>query len=167
MRKNILPLCASAALLLSSCASYQRVGTMTMISTRNVENKGEYVLVQKNVEGIAKMKDNDSFQQAIDNAVRKYANGEHIRNATVYVRGNGKRIKVTGDVWGTPLSAAATSFAAGDRVAFKSKTEKGEGRIIEGKVIGINEREAIVEYTNLVGITTRADIRLESLTKLN
>ena len=83
--------------ILSSCG-YQRIGDLTMISNRNIDSSEDYVLIQRNAEGKAKMKKDDALELAIDNATEAY-NGEYLMNVKVHVKNNGKKIKVEGDVW--------------------------------------------------------------------
>lgn len=100
MKKTfILAVCAA----LTSC--YSRIGQLTIISTRNIESKADYILIQKEVEGKAKTKNSEALEIAIDNAVKKYPTGEFMKNVVVEVSKNGKKIKVTGDVWGYPVPA--------------------------------------------------------------
>ncbi|MFT7163112.1 MAG: hypothetical protein ACI9GZ_004313, partial [Bacteroidia bacterium] len=88
----------SIMLLMSSCA-YQQIGDLTMISNRNVDSGQEYVLIQRNSKGVAKMKSNNALELAVDAAAEAYK-GEYLMNVKVYVKNNGKKIKVEGDVWG-------------------------------------------------------------------
>lgn len=73
-----------------SCS--QRIGNLTMVSTRNIDSKTEYVELKRHVK--AKGKD---METAIEKAVKKDPNGEFLKNAVIY---QGFRIKVVGDVWG-------------------------------------------------------------------
>jgi len=131
---------------------WTRIGSLTIVSTRNIESTIEYKLIAKNVGGISKMKNLDAFQEAIEDAVQQYPEGEFMKNAVVFIRDNGAKIKVVGDVWGIPSVeknitqkvTADINYNIGDRVAFKNDWEK----IIEGTIIGINSNEAMVEYIN-------------------
>jgi len=164
--KRQIPYLVAVLLLASSCA-YQRIGDLTMISNRNVDSGKKYVLIQRNAQGKAKMKNDDALERAVDNATEEY-NGEYLMNVKVYVKNNGKKIKVEGDVWGMKstqinIESSVTKiieFKTGDIVSFKSL-----GKIIEGKIVGINSNGAIVEYTNL-GQTKKKEIEFEKLTKL-
>jgi len=159
------------ATFLCSCASYQRIGNLTMISTRNIDSKTEYKLIQKDVEGKAKMKHGDALQQAIDEAVKQFPEGEFLKNVYVYVKSNGRWVKVNGDVWGIPsveksVTKSVTEkieFKVGDKVAFK-KTQSG--KLIEGKIVGVNQDSAIIEYKNAFGNLTKDEVKYEKLTKL-
>jgi len=53
MKKTVFVL--GTVLLFTSCA-YQRIGDLTMISNRNVDSAKDYVLIQRNAEGKAKIK---------------------------------------------------------------------------------------------------------------
>lgn len=77
-------------LLLSGCS--QRIGNLTMVSTRNIDSKTDYVELKRHVK--AKGRD---MEIAIEKAVKKDPNGEFLKNAVIY---QGFRIKVVGDVWG-------------------------------------------------------------------
>jgi hypothetical protein len=154
-------------ILLSSCA-YQRIGDLTMISNRNVDSGREYILIQRNVVGKAKMKRNDSLERAIDDATEKY-NGEYLMNVKVYVKNNGKKIKVEGDVWGVKSTqgnddTAETrmiEFQPGDKVTFQNL-----GSLTEGVIIGTNDQGAIVEYNSLLGQIKTKDVPFAELTKI-
>ena len=156
--------------ILSSCG-WTRIGSLTMISTRNIESKIEYKLVAKNVEGVTKMKHDDQLQNAVDEAVKQYPEGEFLKNTVVFIKNNGRKIKVVGDVWGIPSVeknitqkvTANINYEVGDKVAFKNS----HGKIIEGNIIGINNTSAIVEYINSRNEKNEKDeISFDRLTKL-
>jgi hypothetical protein len=141
-----------------------------MISNRNVDSNEEYVLLQRNAVASARAKQNDALERATDAVTEKY-NGEYLMNAKIYVLRNGKRIKVEGDVWGlkartvdVDVEASVTKkieLNTGDFVTFRHA-----GKLIEGKIIGINTREAIVEYENMYGATKRKEVPFDLLTKI-
>ena len=83
----------------TSC--YSRLGKLTMISTRNVDSKTDYVLLSKDVVGKSKVKNKQALEAAIDNAVAQFPTGEFMKNVVVEVKTSGKKVRVTGDVWGT------------------------------------------------------------------
>ena len=80
-----------------------RLGKLTMISTRNVDSKTDYVLLEKDVVGKAKVKKHEALEAAVDKAVKKYPTGEFMKNVIVEASSSGKKVRVTGDVWGTPI----------------------------------------------------------------
>lgn len=145
MRK--LYLLFSAGILLSSCGSWVRIGDLTAISNRNVDDSKKYVLVARDVEAQANA-GSDAMEQAIDNLTQKHQ-GEFVRNAKVYVRNNGKKVRVIGDVWAIQNTLASVKTYAeaeiklnvGDRVSFKK-----DGKFQEGIIIGINNSKLLIEY---------------------
>lgn len=155
-------------ILMSGCASYRRVGDLNMIQNRNIDSGKEYVLIQRNVEAKATMKKDDALERAIDAATEKYK-GDYMMNVKVYVRENGAKIKVEGDVWGLKENNISVQTSVnkkielqtGDMAAFHST-----GKIIEGKIIGINEKGAIIEYNDKNGITKRKQVPFEKITKI-
>ncbi len=98
MRKSVIILMLAS--LLASCSSYQRIGDLNLIANRNIDKSEDYVLLVRNVEGVARMKNQDALENAVDVLTEKYK-GEYIMNAKIYVKDNGKKIKIEGDVWGT------------------------------------------------------------------
>lgn len=98
--KRTLILISIAAL--TSCTSYERIGDLTIVSNRNLENdRSAYVLKQRGAEFVAKKKNDDALEKAIDGACELHQ-GEYLMNVQVFVKDNGKKIKVIGDVWGYP-----------------------------------------------------------------
>ncbi|RYM32358.1 hypothetical protein ERX46_13830 [Brumimicrobium glaciale] len=163
--KNLL-LLALSSLLFTSC--YHRIGDLTLVSNQNYDSSEEYVMIAQNVEGKAKSKKGDPLETAIDNVVIEN-NGNHLRNAKIFVKKNGQVIKVVGDVYGDKryLVDVVTSVVKdvkleiGDTVSFKS-----HGRILEGKILGLNSEAAIVEFTNSMKKTVKKEIKFADLTKL-
>jgi len=160
MKNKILLTAFSITLI--SCGSWNRIGDLTSISNRNLDDSKKYVLLNREVEGIADA-DSDAMEQAIDNLTKKYE-GEFIRNAKIYVKSNGKKVKVIGDVWGVQNTMVSVNTSAnaeikleiGDNVVFKRK-----GEITDGKIIGINSNVLIVEY----GKGKRTELKFDEVTK--
>jgi len=100
-RLMIISILAIVCMATSSC--YNRLGKLTMISTRNVDSKTEYVLIAKDVIGKAKVKNKQALESAVDDAVKQYPTGEFMKNVIVEVKTSGKKVRVTGDVWGMPV----------------------------------------------------------------
>lgn len=161
--KNLLIPIASS-LMMTSCGSWVRIGDLNAISNRNLDDSKSYVLLNREVEAEANS-DNDALEQAVDNLTKKYE-GEFLRNAKVYVKSNGKKVKVIGDVWGNQNTRVNISTSAnaeiqlnvGDSVVFKKK-----GEITEGKIIGINSNLLIVEY----GKGKKVELKYDEVTKTN
>jgi hypothetical protein len=95
MNKPILLI--TALFILSSC--YNRIGDLSLISNHNMNLMSDYVLIQRNVDGVAKTMKKDALERAIEEATETWE-VEFIMNCKVYVKSNGNKIKVVGDVWG-------------------------------------------------------------------
>lgn len=159
--KNIILILIT--LFLSSCG-WNRIGDLTMVSNRNVDSSKQYSLIERSVVGKAKTKEDDALERAIDQCTEKNK-GEYLMNAKIYVKDNGKWIKVEGDVWGfssTDVNVQASvtkdiKFENGNLVTFKIG-----GKLVEGTIIGINTNNAIVELKN----GTKREVAYDELTKL-
>jgi hypothetical protein len=92
--------------LLTSCAtSWTKLGSLTMVATRNIDSKTEYKELARYVEGVDKgnydsdkKKYKGTLSSAIDECVKSVDGGEFLKNIEVYIS-NGK-VKVVADVWG-------------------------------------------------------------------
>jgi ribosome maturation factor RimP len=151
-------------LSLASCGSWNRIGDLTTIGNRNVDDSKKYTLLTREVEAVAEA-DADAMEQAVDNLTKKYE-GEFLRNVKVYVKSNGKKVKVIGDVWGTQNTLINVSTEAnakitlnvGDSVVFKRK-----GKLTDGKIIGVNSNLVIVEYDG----DKKVELKYDEVTKTN
>ena len=149
---------------LVSCGSWVRIGDLTSISNRNLDDSKNYILLNREVEGIADA-DSDAMEQAIDNLTKKYE-GEFLRNAKIYVKSNGKKVKVIGDVWGIQNTSVSVNTSVnkevkldiGDTVVFKRK-----GALNDRKIIGINSNVLIVEF----GKGKIMEVKFDEVTKTN
>lgn len=124
-----------------SC-SYQRVGNLTVVSTRNFQNSENYVELSRNVTGYSKLKKEDALQEAIDEAVNSIPGGEYMTNAVIYIKGD-RAIKVTGDVYGQPAASPNTnnvSYSIGQQVFWidnKNRTVKAEIISVNGDSLNV------------------------------
>lgn len=151
-------------LTLASCGSWNRIGDLTTIGNRNVDDSKKYTLLTREVEAIAEA-DADAMEQAVDNLTKKYE-GEFLRNVKVYVKSNGKKVKIIGDVWGTQNTLINVSTEAnakitlnvGDSVVFKRK-----GKLTDGKIIGVNSNLVIVEFDG----ERKVELKYDEVTKTN
>ena len=151
-------------LSLASCGSWNRIGDLTTIGNRNVDDSKKYTLLTREVEAVAEA-DSDAMEQAVDNLTKKYE-GEFLRNVKVYVKSNGKKVKVVGDVWGTQNTLINVSTEAnakvilsvGDSVVFKRK-----GKLTDGKIIGVNSNLVIVEFDG----DRKVELKYDEVTKTN
>lgn len=120
-------------LLLSGCASYQRIGGLTSISTRNIDPNSQYVELKRYVEATSDgqvffeengIKEKQKYSQlnseggeklntAIEYAVRSVPGGEFMKNVSIWVIEGGGTVKVIGDVWGNPLSEITMPVKSG------------------------------------------------------
>ena len=149
---------------LASCGSWNRIGDLTTIGNRNVDDSKKYTLLTREVEAIAEA-DADAMEQAVDNLTKKYE-GEFLRNVKVYVKSNGKKVKIIGDVWGTQNTLINVSTEAnakitlnvGDSVVFKRK-----GKLTDGKIIGVNSNLVIVEFDG----ERKVELKYDEVTKTN
>ena len=163
MKKRNLLLAGIVLASLTSCGSYVRIGDLTGISNRNLDDSQQYVLLEREVEAIAKS-ENDALEQAVDNMTKEYQ-GEFLRNAKIYVKSNGKKVKVIGDVWGiqntnvnvSTNANAKIELSVGDKVVFSRK-----GNIIDAKIIGLNPNSVIVEYGKK---NKRVELKYDEVTK--
>ena len=151
-------------LTLASCGSWNRIGDLTTIGNRNVDDSKKYTLLTREVQSIAEA-DADALEQAVDNLTKKYE-GEFLRNVKVYVKSNGKKVKIIGDVWGTQNTLINVSTEAnakvilsvGDTVVFKRK-----GKLTDGKIIGVNSNLVIVEFDG----DRKVELKYDEVTKTN
>lgn len=163
---------------LSSCAGWQRIGDLTMISSRNVDSKTEYTELSRH----AKSDSKKTIEAALDDAVSKVPGGEFMKNIQVYSK-KGK-VKVDGDVWGSrptgylsaeekkakeqqakldEKKALADSFKVGDKVTFKAGLTGG---YVTAEVTGKDSENAVIEFTDKSGKKKIDKIAFEKLTKV-
>lgn len=139
-----------APFLFSACA-WHNVGNLTIASTHNVEkDRSQYELLARDIEVRVKAK-NNALQVAMDRAVASRPGGEYMMNVMVYMKeSNTKKVKITGDVYGTPRpegtapaaeTKLATDLKVGDRVAARLP-----GSMVTGTVIGLETDKALIEY---------------------
>lgn len=92
-----------------ACSSYERIGSFTSVSTRNIESKADYVLLTKYTEvkvpaKKAKKQNVDPLTFAAEELVKKQPGGEFIKNAKFFRTKDGKTYKIEGDIWGYPMT---------------------------------------------------------------
>lgn len=154
-----------AGILSLSCGSWVRIGDLTSISNRNLDDSKNYVLISRDVEAVADA-GSDAMEQAVDNLTKQYE-GEFLRNAKIFVKNNGKKVKVVGDVWGiqnantniTTIAEAEIRLEVGDSIAFKLKN-----KIVEGTIIGFNANQTVlVSY----GRNKKISLKADEVTKIN
>lgn len=149
--------------ILSGC-TFKRIGSLTMVSTRNIDQTKNYVLLARNVEGISKMKHDDPLQEAIDEAVLSIPGGEYMMNAVVYYK-DGKKMRVRGDVYGigidinTPIvvdTSKACPYLEGEMVVWKDD----RNRSLLGRVNECRGNQVVIRYGSGYKKITTAPLHL-------
>jgi hypothetical protein len=87
---------------ISSCG-FKRYGDFTILANGNVDSKTEYQKLKVNAVAVVKTKKIDPLEECVDKAVKSVEGGEFLKNVTVYVHKSGRKIKITGDVYGIPV----------------------------------------------------------------
>ncbi len=152
--------------LLTSCAPYVRIGDLTGISNRNIDDSKKYVLIERDVESTARA-ESDALEQAVDNLTKEYQ-GEFLRNVKIFIKDDGTNVKIIADVWGiqntdvniTTSANLKIELKIGDKVVFKKKGLFGY-RIVKGKIVGLNAKSVFVEYEN----NNRIELKYDEVTK--
>ena len=128
----------SSTLLLASCGtSVRQVGTINMMSTRNVDANLKYKPLSSYIGGTNKELKKSrakTMEDAITQTVKRVPGGEFLMNIKVYMIKN-QYFAVEGDVWGaaeTPISYRG--FKVGDRIAWK----KGD-KILNGTIQALKD----------------------------
>lgn len=151
------------AFAISSCASvsFEQIGQVNMISTRNVESKIEYVLLKSYAGGSQdelEESEANSVDQAIDNTVKSVPGGEFMKNVKLYIviHVNGKKHTMNyaaqGDVWGIPISGENAigyqGFKVGDKVTWKNPKKfkgKNDPSYITGVIISLKSETVLAK----------------------
>ena len=159
------------ALMLIMTGCYTQIGDLTILANRNIDSKTNYKLIERYKVAKAKAKNQDALEQAIDKAVKEVDGGEFMKNVKIYVKNNGRKVKVEGDVWGLPNEnvkksveksvTAKIEFKVGDNVTFKNM-----GKLVEGKIIGVNQNTAVIKFTTMLGQEKNKEVEYEKLTKI-
>ncbi|MFY9308130.1 MAG: hypothetical protein WAQ28_03670 [Bacteroidia bacterium] len=169
MKRNILLITASSLALLTSCSTVVDLGKLNMISDRNIDSKGDYVLVKsyaggssKEIKKALKRTKATTLDAAVDETVRNVAGGEFLKNVKVY--GIKKKDKmyllVEGDVWGVNGNESFRGFKVGDLVQWKELTITKKGTIT-----GLTDAEKCMVKEE--GKENSKALKFSSLTKVN
>jgi|GEM_PF-4477780 len=114
-----------AALALSLSGCWTKIGDLSVMSNRLIDDKTEYVELARYIEGKGKQKKKStgSLENAIEDCIRQVPGGEFIKNTSIKVSGNGRRVRITGDVWGKKKEGSEVvqkenikGYVVGDRV---------------------------------------------------
>jgi hypothetical protein len=108
IRKPLIPIALAILSTTIGCSTWQRLGTLTMMSTRNVDSNTEYVELARYVDSESREAKNaikrttveagKKLEMAVDRCVATVPGGEFLKNVQIYM--NGSEVKVVGDVWG-------------------------------------------------------------------
>lgn len=162
--KNLL-LIFILLIVMQSC--YNRIGDLTIAANRNIDNKSDYKLLEQYVSAKHKAKRDGALEGAFDKAVKKVPGGEYMKNIKIYVKKNGKKVKVEGDVWGDELMYKANVntliLKVGNKVMWKNKLTF-ENR--EGIIMGTDVESAIIETMNRKGEMVKVKVPLKKLIKI-
>lgn len=113
----------------------KNIGSINMISTRNIGNLSDYELLASYARGnqkkITKSKAR-TIPDAIDQTIREVPGGVFLMNATCYLV-KGKYFVIEGDVWGLKQNANYKGFSVGDKVMWKTTTGYKKGTIEASK----------------------------------
>jgi hypothetical protein len=145
--KNLIPICAIlllASIFLCSCAEIKvtQIGKLNMISNRNIDSKGQYVLL-KNYMGAStreiKRAKATTLEDAIDVTVKNTSGGEYLKNVKIYLVQNDNKnyYAIEGDVWGIQGQENFRGFVVGDLVQWKDML----GNTRKGKITGLKDSQ--------------------------
>lgn len=141
MKKTILLLIAVS--LLASCRSkIELIGSLNMVSNRNVSTKENYVQIKSYANTAnheLRRNKAKTIDEALNNTLRNNPGGEFLMNAKIYVIGSDYAI--SGDVWGLAENQNFKGYKKGDKVTFKDNLTTYTGTITDFK----NDRECYVK----------------------
>lgn len=131
------------SVLLGGCSSskFALVGSVNMISSRNVDSKTNYELIKTgsdDSQSSFKKNKGVTVDQAINNVVTNTPGGEFLKNAKIYT--DGKNWAVIGDVWGVIESANIEGFRIGDKVLIKNSI-LNKDKFSDGLITGFKDRK--------------------------
>jgi hypothetical protein len=162
---KLLAICA--ILLFTSCVTTKQIGSVNMISNRNVESNANYVLL-KSYMGADRKEIRQSkaltVEAAIDQVVKSTPGGEYLKNVKIYIVAKAltKYLAVEGDVWGISENANFRGFTVGDKVKWTKLFKDYTGIIVDLKndkscTIKADPDQSIVEvdYKSLTKIGSK------------
>jgi len=144
-------------LFTSGCApSVVKIGTLNMVSHRNVDPDLKYELVSSYAGGSKKELKKSratTVEEALEQTVRKVPGGELMMNVKLY-QISGKYFAIEGDVWGKKDNQQYRGFALGDRVVCRDRSIIRnldlKRDIIYGEVTGmIDDKEVYVRLEDI------------------
>lgn len=161
--------------LLSACLHVRPIGRVNMISTRNIDEGKEYVLLKSYAGGSKKelkKSRGKSINDAVDNTVRSVPNGEYLMNVKIYrVSGFWRKTyyAVEGDVWGRKGEVSFKGFKIGDKVQFKTVTHiwlvKKQIVFLTGIITSFKNDKTC--YVKIEGSEKTVELLYDDITKVN
>ena len=166
---NIFKVICFAVIFLSACTSIKKIGTVNMISNRNIEHSLNYKLLSSYSGGSdneLKKSRSKSIEEAIDKTVKKVVGGEYLMNVNMYVI-KGKYYAVEGDVWGAAAELSYRGFKVGDKVTWKNKslaaTFSGKKNYITGTIKAFkDDKTCLIE---IEGEEKTIEMKYDDITK--
>jgi phage tail sheath protein FI len=157
---KLLLLCA--IVFFSSCAvTIKQIGSVNMISNRNIDGSTNYVLLKSymgaNQKELRKSKA-VTVQDAIEQVVKSTPGGEFLKNVKLYTTSK-KYFAVEGDVWGFAANANFQGFAVGDKVKWTKLFKNYTGTIVDLK----NDKACTIKRDSDSNIT---EVDYTDLTKI-
>jgi hypothetical protein len=155
--------------LFSSCSTVYELGDLTMVSSRNIETKMDYVLIKnysggskKEIKKALKKTKATNLETAINETVKNVAGGEFLKNANFYAIKRGKKFSyyAEGDVWGLQGNESFRGFKVGDTVQWKELTVTKKGVIT-----GLTDSEKCM--VKEIGQENSTSLKYSSITKIN
>lgn len=151
-----------AVLLLTSCAvTIKQIGSVNMISSRNVESSTNYVLLRSYMGASQKelrKSKAETIQDAIEQVVKSTPGGEFLKNVKLYTTSK-KYYAVEGDIWGIATNANFRGYSVGDKVKWTKLFKDYTGTIVNLK----DDKTCTIKKDSDQSIT---DVEYKDLTKI-
>ncbi len=149
---------------MSSCMSSSPVmiGSVNMISSRNIDTAVKYDLLKRYAgSGQRELERNaaTTIDGAMENVIKSTPGGEYLMNVKIYnVLG---KYSIEGDVWGLANRTDIRGFKINDEVVFKRGS-----KVIKGKIIGlIDNQKCYVKFQDDRGKDVEREMKYDDLTK--
>jgi hypothetical protein len=129
--------------LTSGCTSVKLIGSLNMVSTRNVNADLKYQRITTysgGGESTLKKSRAVTIEDAINDVVRKVPGGEFLMNVKIFAIDEGKYYAVQGDVWGSG-DQTFKGFRVGDRVTFKNPSFFTGPKYLTGTILSLQSDE--------------------------
>jgi hypothetical protein len=142
------------AAIYSSCTTVKQIGSVNMLSTRNIDASTKYTLISSYAGGSdkeIKKSTCKTIEDAVNAAVKKIPGGEYLMNVKIYVVDD-KYYATEGDVWGNPQTLSYRGFKVGDKVTWKNKNiiskAKGGSAYLTGIITSLKDDKTCFVMTD-------------------